>query len=121
MYRISLDRSWGDDKFSTGQSLPVRIGLAIVLIAPLALCLGGFMPLGLTVVSRLTEHRQEYVAWAWAVNGFFSVIGSVLTTILAMSFGFRTVFLLALIVYGIGVLSMARIPDAARGRVSAKS
>ena len=104
-----------------GQPLALRIGLTVALIAPLALCLGGFMPLGLTAVSRLTEHNQEYVAWAWAVNGFFSVIGSALTTILAMSFGFRVVFLLALIVYSVGVLSMISIPGAARARVSSES
>ena len=40
---------------------------------------------------RVTGTREEYVAWAWAVNGFFSVIGSVLTTMLAMTFGFREV------------------------------
>ena len=59
------------------------------VLAPLGLCLGMFMPLGLGRVAALTDHGEEYVAWAWAVNGFFSVIGSVLTTILSMTFGFR--------------------------------
>jgi len=47
----------------------------------------------------MTSHADEYVAWGWAINGVFSVIGSVLTTILSMSFGFRTVQLLALVIY----------------------
>ena len=33
------------------------------------------------------------------MNGFFSVIGSVLTTILAMTYGFRLVQFLGLVVY----------------------
>ena len=53
----------------------------------------------------LTEHGEEYVAWAWAVNGFFAVIGSVLTTILSMALGFRTVQFVALAVYAIAVLA----------------
>ena len=47
-----------------------------------------FMPLGLAPVAELTDHPREYVAWGWAVNGFASVVGAVLTTILAMTFGF---------------------------------
>ena len=57
----------------------------------------------------MSEHADEYVAWSWAVNGFFSVIGSVLTTILAMTFGFRLVQLFALVVYGVAVLALRRL------------
>ena len=64
------------------------------------------MPLGLGAVARLTEHSREYVAWGWAVNGFASVVGAVLTTILAMQFGFRTVLFVALAVYGVAVLAL---------------
>ena len=55
------------------------------------MCLGMFMPLGLGVVSAMSPYPDEFVAWSWAVNGFFSVIGSVLSIILAMSIGFRAV------------------------------
>ena len=74
------------------------------MLAPLGLCLGMFMPLGLGVGSRTQPHGEEYVAWAWAVNGFFSVIGSVLTTILSMTFGFRAVQFVALGVYVVAAL-----------------
>ena len=57
-------------------------------------------------VARLTEHKTAYVAWGWAVNGFASVVGAVLSTLLAMSFGFRTVMLVALVIYGIAVLTL---------------
>jgi hypothetical protein len=62
------------------------------------------MPLGLRVVNGISDHPDEYVAWAWAVNGFFSVIGSVLSTILAMSIGFRSVQFIALGVYAFAVI-----------------
>jgi hypothetical protein len=65
-----------DSMLSAG--LGVRVFMAVVVLAPLGLCLGMFMPLGLGLVSRITDHGEEYAAWSWAVNGFFSVIGSVL-------------------------------------------
>ncbi len=91
--------------------LAARVALAVLVLAPLGLCLGAFMPIGLSTVARLTEHEREYVAWAWAVNGFFSVVSSVLATILSMSFGFKVVLLLAALIYAIGVLALTRIPE----------
>jgi hypothetical protein len=106
------------------QSLGLRVLISLVVLAPLGLCLGMFMPLGLGLVAKLSDHPDEYIAWSWAVNGFFSVIGSVLTTILSMSFGFSTVQYLALVVYGIAALAFTRIaavarrtPDAGAGAV----
>jgi hypothetical protein len=93
---------------STG--LPVRIGFVVVVLAPLGVCLGMFMPIGLDRVASLTEHGEEYVAWAWAVNGFFAVIGSVLTTILSMALGFRVVQFTALAIYMIAVAAFTRLP-----------
>jgi hypothetical protein len=86
-------------------ALGVRILVAVAVLAPLGLCLGMFMPFGLRVVSQTGEHGEQYAAWGWAVNGFFSVIGSVLTTILAMELGFRRVQLLALAVYVLAALA----------------
>jgi hypothetical protein len=94
------------------QGLTVRVGFTVVVLAPLGLCLGMFMPLGLDRVASLTEHGEEYVAWAWAVNGFFSVIGSVLTTILSMAVGFRAVQYAALAIYAVAVLAFMRLPTA---------
>ena len=73
-----------------------------------------FMPLGLSLVAKLSSHGDEYVAWSWAINGFFSVIGSVLTTILSMSFGFSAVQFLAFGVYVIAALAFTRIAAVAR-------
>ena len=83
--------------------LAVRVAAAIIVLVPMGVCLGMFMPLGLTQLTRISADSDQYVAWAWAVNGFFSVIGSVLTTILSMTFGFRIVMFLALVAY-IGAL-----------------
>jgi hypothetical protein len=89
-----------------GAPLAIRIIVAFVVLAPLGICLGAFMPMGISAVARLTNHSNEYVAWGWAVNGFASVIGSVLTTILAMSIGFKLVLVLGLGVYVIALAAL---------------
>lgn len=80
-----------------------RFLLVFAMLAPLGMCLGMFMPIGIGAVSRLTPHSNEYVAWGWAVNGFASVIGAVLSTILAMMFGFRVVLFFSLGAYCIAL------------------
>lgn len=84
----------------------VRVAIAFAVLAPLGLVLGMFMPFGLRTVGALSAHPDEYVAWGWAINGVFSVIGSVLTTILSMSWGFRTVQLLAFAIYCVAVAAL---------------
>jgi hypothetical protein len=97
-----------------GQGLAVRVIVALAVLAPLGLCLGMFMPLGLSLAAKLSIHGDEYIAWSWAINGFFSVIGSVLTTILSMSFGFSAVQFLALAVYVVAALTYTRLASIAR-------
>ena len=77
--------------FALGLSLPLRVLLSMVVLAPLAICLGMPFPLGLRIVS---SEAEVLVPWAWGVNGFFTVIGTVMALILAMSFGFRMVLVL---------------------------
>jgi hypothetical protein len=91
-----------------------RVATVTAVLFPLGLCLGVFMPVGLRTVAALTPHAAEYVAWAWAVNGFFSVVASVLSTLLSMTFGFRAVMLLALAVYGVAIAALGRLPVPAR-------
>lgn len=93
----------------SARSAPIRALIAMTLLAPLGVCLGVFMPTGLRVVSSLTTHSREYAAWAWAVNGFFSVLGSVSATIFAMAWGFRLTLMFALTLYLVGVLCVTHI------------
>lgn len=75
-----------------GDGLAVRITVALLLVAPLGFLLGMPFPLGL----RLAMQRSSALgSWAWGVNGFFTVIGTVLALILGMMIGFRMVLLLA--------------------------
>jgi hypothetical protein len=112
-YAVGLDPVVGA---LVGGPLPLRIALAVGVLAPLGLVLGAFMPLGLLTVSRSTEYPTEYVAWGWAVNGVFSVIGSILATILSMAFGLRDLLWLAALVYVVAGATLWTIPLRARIR-----
>jgi Spermine/spermidine synthase domain len=75
-----------------GFEVTSRIAIALLLIAPLGFVLGMPFPLGL----QLAMQRSSALgAWAWGVNGFFTVIGTVAALILGMMAGFRMVLLLA--------------------------
>jgi Spermine/spermidine synthase domain len=84
--------------------LPVilKVMLSILLIAPLAFCMGMPFPLGL---SRLGQISPELVTWVWGVNGCASVLSAVLATLLAIHFGFTFVILSALILYLLAAVS----------------
>jgi spermidine synthase len=75
---------------------PVRTGVSILIIAPLAFLMGAPFPRGLEMVRT---KAPPLGAWAWGVNGFASVVGPPAATLVAMSFGFRIVTLTAAILY----------------------
>ena len=94
-----------------GWPFGARVGLAVALLAPLGLCLGAFLPLGMRTAAALTPHRSAIVAWGWAVNAFAAVVSSVLSTILSMTFGFNAVMLAALGVYLLGIAALRGIAE----------
>ncbi len=74
----------------------IKMALSIVLIAPLAFCMGMPFPIGL---KRLADSAPDFIPWAWGINGFASVMSAALATLLAIEFGFTAVVLLALGLY----------------------
>ena len=89
----------------------VKVGIAVVFIAPLAFCMGMPFPLGL---SLLGDRAQHLIPWAWGVNGCASVLSAVLATLLAIHFGFTVVVVFALLLYGVAALIMATSPESQR-------
>jgi predicted membrane-bound spermidine synthase len=75
-----------------GLALGWRIVLSVLLIAPLGFLLGMPFPTGLRIAAA---EAPPLVPWAWGVNGFFTVIGSVAALMLGMALGFRLVLAIA--------------------------
>jgi SAM-dependent methyltransferase len=88
---------------------PARLGIAVGLIAPVALFMGMIFPLG---VRRLAAAGQEeMVPWMWGVNGICGVIALVLGMLLAMNLSYTAVLLFGTAAYGVTLLSLA-LPSA---------
>ena len=75
---------------------PVRIVSAIVMIFPLAFFLGMPFPLGILAVQYKPTGT---VAWAWAFNGLFTVVGGIFCAIFSVYFGFRATMIVGVIAY----------------------
>ena len=73
-----------------GLERPLRIALSIALVLPLGIGLGRPLPAGIAMLGR---RRPEHLAWAWAMNGATSVLGSVVAMLIALTVGFRIVVL----------------------------
>lgn len=74
----------------------IKVVLSVLLIAPLAFCMGMPFRIGL---SRLADSAPDFIPWAWDIIRFASVLSAALAPILAIEFGFTAVVLLALGLY----------------------
>jgi hypothetical protein len=90
-----------------------RITVVVALLFPIGLLLGVFLPSGMdAVVEASTAHQWDQgriVAWSWAVNGFFSVLGASLTTIVSMTWGFDRAVLAGLVLYAVAAVALVGI------------
>ena len=82
--------------------------MTILLIAPLAFCMGMPFPLGL---SKVAYARPEFIPWAWGINGCASVLSAILATLLSVHFGFNLVIGIALVLYFISAVVLWRPLD----------
>jgi len=84
-------------------SIAVRIGVTVVLLAPIGLLLGMAYPLGITI---LRGYGEELVPWAWGLNGAMSVVASVLAIFIGSKIGFTAAFLSGVAAYALALASM---------------
>ena len=70
--------------------------ITVLLILPLGILLGFFFP---QAVKKLGEGRAELIPWAWSINGFATILGSMLSIYLSLIFGFSFFLLTAAVIY----------------------
>lgn len=75
--------------------------MAVFLISPIAFFMGIPFPTGIGILART---NFSLIPWAWGVNGFLSVISTVIAVIVAIEMGFFVVFMLAVLSYFIVLL-----------------
>ncbi|NKB61715.1 MAG: hypothetical protein GKR95_06110 [Gammaproteobacteria bacterium] len=85
---------------------PVRILISIAMIFPLAFFLGMPFPMGILAVRFKPEGT---VAWAWAFNGLFTVVGGIFCAIFSVYFGFQATLVAAMCAYIIALVIYRRL------------
>jgi hypothetical protein len=84
-----------------------RVALTFLLVLPVGVGLGTFLPTGLEDLKR---EAPDAVPWAWGVNGVFSVLGPVLAVAFSITWGMRALLLAAVIVYLVAALAYPAPP-----------
>jgi len=84
-------------------SLTYKILIALILIAPCAFFMGIPFPVGM---KNTSNQSPPLIPWAWGINGFASVMATVLATVFAVEFGFTAVFIGAAFFYSVVLVSM---------------
>jgi hypothetical protein len=80
----------------------VRLLSCLLILAPIGFLMGAPFPMGIKFTSEISS---ELIPWAWSINGFASVISSILATIFAISWGFNSVLIMSFFAYLLALIS----------------
>jgi sugar phosphate permease len=92
---------------------PIRILVCFLMIFPLGFFLGMPFPLG---ILGLETKPKGAIAWAWGINGLFTVIGGLSSVILSLIFGFRVSLSIALLLYLVAFALFPRLSPERQSR-----
>jgi predicted RND superfamily exporter protein len=90
-----------------------RALLVFVLIFPIGVCLGVFLP---TAIEQMKQRSPGLVPWAWGVNGVFSVLSPILAVAVATTFGISALLLSSVPIYLVVAFSLPGPPESASPR-----
>jgi spermidine synthase len=76
--------------------LVLRAAAVFLLILPVGMCLGTFVP---SAIDGLKRTDASFIPWAWGINGIFSVLAPILSVALSMTWGINALFLSSIPIY----------------------
>jgi len=79
-----------------------RVGIAILVVVPLGLLMGMPFPSGLRATGRGPFPAPPFY---WGLNGVFSVVGSMVTMVVAVLFGFTSAMTAGAALYLVAALA----------------
>lgn len=94
--------------------LAARIAIAAAMIVPVGFFLGMPFPIGITLAK---SKPAGTVAWCWAMNGLFTIIGGLLSVILSIYLGFTVTILVASSFYVVAMALLATMFRSSRESV----
>lgn len=100
-----------------GMGQLARILLVAAFLVPIGIPLGMPFPLG---IQALHARSPGLIPWAWGVNGFMTVVGSLMAVVLSMKLGFDETLLVALAIYFVALLSFLAMTRGGEGQMAAR-
>ena len=94
----------------------VRSLIVMASVFPLGILLGIYFPFGLELVG---SRYEQTIPWAWGINSGFSVLGGILSIILAQLIGFNMILVIACLVYLLAGHSLMRMLELSSSRADA--
>ena len=89
--------------------IALKISISVLIIAPISFFMGIPFPYGIRKIPSDVKVNRYMVAYSWGINGFFSVIGSVVIVMLSMSYGFKMVFVTTALIYLAAMITSKRL------------
>ncbi len=89
-----------------GLNLTTRVLTTIIVLIPLGFLMGIPFPLGIRWLKE--KNLENHIPWMWGINGVSAVLGSVMTIVVAISFGFTESLLIGASCYLIVFLTFLR-------------
>jgi hypothetical protein len=91
--------------------LPIfgRVLVSAAMMFPVGFFLGMPFPLGILAIAN---KPRAVVAWAWGMNGLFTVVGGFLSMLISMAFGFNVAITFALALYALAFAVFKRLQGA---------
>jgi hypothetical protein len=86
--------------------LIARAAIVGITLAPLGFAMGTAFPLG---IRAMPDAGAAVIPWAWAINGWTSVLGSLATVLVARLWGYSDAFAVALVAYVVAALLAGRL------------
>jgi hypothetical protein len=87
-------------------SLTSRVAATVLMVFPLGFFLGMPFPLG---ILWLSDHPEGAIAWAWGINGLFTIFGGLFASIVSMLIGFDATFMIGIGIYCLAFFVMRKM------------
>ena len=85
-----------------------RAAISALMLFPLGFFLGMPFPLGILAI----EHQPRgAIAWAWGMNGLFTVIGGLASVLISLEVGFNLTIAVALVLYAFALAVYRKMRD----------
>ena len=98
-------------QYALGLPMMVRLTITFLLLAPLGLMMGMPFPLAMRIIPG---SAAGLIPWAWALNGWMSVVASLVSILISRTVGYSESFAVAIAVYLVAFALAPRLREVGR-------